>query len=250
MSEPEDILKQEDMETSRSPRDLCAWVDAKASELAQSEEGKAYARSGARLPKKLMEEVRPFGLFAYLRFGSDDVTCVPNLGNENFDGQIQFADPAKESIYVELTYAKDGYDENLRLGVLTQRGDVNPLGSLTVTGTKASGNQRVEVGNEAVDRNSIVKSGLSLVSERLTGKSGKKYGPRHVLVIVVDDYITFRWGDDKAALIQCAVTTASNLSMDFGEIYLLGSSGTYLERVHGELSSGQAEYLATSSPNT
>lgn len=108
MDTPDNILKQEEMQAPRSPHTLCDWVDAKAAELAQTKEGRIYARSGALLPKKLMEEVRPFGLFARLRFQSDDVTCFPNLGNENFDGRIEFSSQSRVSIYVEITYAKDG----------------------------------------------------------------------------------------------------------------------------------------------
>lgn len=235
MIDPIVILKQEDMESPRNPRDLCAWVDAKASELAQSKKTKAYARSSEFLPKKLREELRPFGLFARKRFESEEVTCIPNLGNENFDGEIRFADSSQAPMFVELTYAKDGYDEHLRLGVLDEKGSVNALGKVTVIGTKAAKNQRVEVENEAVDHDSTVSTALSIVKDRLNGKSGKQYGPRHVLVVVVEDYIAFRTDDDKSALRQCARAAIAELRLDFGAIYLLGSSGRYLERVHGTI---------------
>lgn len=235
MSVPQDILKQEEMQAPRTPRALCEWVNAKSSELAQTKDGKVYVRSGALLPKKLMEEVRPFGLFASLRFQSDDVTCIPNLGNENFDGRIQFSNKMQAPIYVEITYAKDGHDERLRLDVLNERGSVSALGAVRVTGTKAAGNQRVEVENEAVDHDSIVSSALSLVKKRLTGKSEKKYGPQHVLVVVVEDYIAFRSDEDRAVLRKCVEATIASLTLDFGAIYLLGSSGKYLDRVRGEI---------------
>ncbi|MBK9132284.1 MAG: hypothetical protein IPM20_11700 [Gammaproteobacteria bacterium] len=223
------------MELARSPRDLCAWVDAKASELSQTKEAKAYARSGELLPKKLMEELRPFGLFASQRFGSEGVKCIPNLGNEGFDGEIQFSDASTPPIYVEITYAKDGYDERLRLGILNEKGSVNVLGKLTVSGTKAARTQCVEVENEAVDHDSTVSAGLALVKERLTGKSGKKYGPQHVLILVVEDYIAFRSDEDRSALRRCAEAAIADLRLDFGGIYLLGSSGGYLECVDGEI---------------
>jgi len=235
MSTAESILKPEEMQAPRSPRALCEWVDAKAAELAQTKEGKVYVRSGALLPKKLMEEVRPFGLFASLRFQSDNIMCFPNLGNENFDGRIEFSDQSQEPIYVEITYAKNGHDERLRLGVLNEKGSVNALGTVTVTGTKAAKNQRVEVENEAIDHDSIVSSALSLVKERLAGKSEKEYGPQHVLIVVVEDYIAFKSDEDKAALRECAETTIADLTLDFRAIYLLGSSGKYLDCVHGEI---------------
>lgn len=237
MNDLQDILKREDMETPRSPRDLCAWVQAKISELAQSKSGKAYLSARAFLPKKLIEEVRPFALFANLCFGSDDVRCTPNLGNEDFDGRIKFADQTKD-ISVEITYAKDGHDEHLRLTVLNEKGSVNLLGKMEKMGTKAARNQRVEIENEAVSHQETLNSGLSIVKKRLTNKSNnnksnKRYGLTHTLVVVVDDYFAFRSEEDKAALRQCAVTTVSDLTMDFGAIYLLGSSGEYLEHIYG-----------------
>jgi hypothetical protein len=104
-----------------------------------------------------------------------------------------------------------------------------------VTGTKAARTLHVEVENEAVDHNCTVAAALSLVKERLSGKSAKKYGSRHVLVVVVDDYIAFRSDEDKSALRQFAETAIKELQLDFGAIYLLGSSGACLERVHGEI---------------
>ena len=235
MDDPRKILKQEDMETPRRPHDLCKWVEERLSELAGSKESRIYARSGVRLPKKLMEELRPLCLFASQRFKSEDVTCVPNLGNENFDAQILFADPSKAPIYVELTYAKDGYEERLRVDVLNERGSVNAIGKVSAVGTKAARNQHVEVENEAFDHGSIVNAALSLLKNRLRGKSGKKYGPQHVLVIVVDDYIAFRSEKDKAVLRDCAIAQTIDLSMDFGAIYLLGASGRLLELIRGEI---------------
>jgi len=126
-------------------------------------------------------------------------------------------------------------DERLRLGILNEKGSVNALGKLTVSGTKAARTQRIEVENEAVDHDSTVSAGLALVKERLTGKSGKKYGPQHVLIVVVEDYIAFRSDEDRSALRRCAEAAIADLHLDFGGIYLLGSSGGYLECVGGEI---------------
>lgn len=128
-----------------------------------------------------------------------------------------------------------GHDERLRLDDLNEKGSVSALGTVTVTGTKAARNQHVEVENEAVDHDSIVNSALLLVKERLTGKSGKKYGCQHALIVVVEDYIAFKSDDDKAALRKCAETKIASLTLDFGAIYLLGSSGKYLDCVYGEI---------------
>lgn len=228
------ILQRADMEVSRTPRELCEWVDAKASELSQTNEGKEYARSGANLPKKLWEEIRPFSLFAFCRYGPEGAKCTPNLSNDNYDGKIEFSDRSTEPIYVELTYAKDGYDEDLRLTVLNQDGSANALGKITVTGTKASG-QKIEVENQAVDHIETRNAALVLLKERLVGKQNKQYGKNTVLVVVVDDYLAFRTADDKAVLEEAARRTVAELALNVGAVYLLGATGKYCERIFGEI---------------
>jgi len=228
------ILNRIDMEMTRSPRELCDWVDSKAAELSNTKEGKAYARSGAILPKKLWEEVRPLGLFALSRYGESGVKCAPNLTNDSYDGKIEFSDPSLLPVYVEITYAKDGYDERLRLNVLTKEGSVNALGKITVSGTKAS-EQAIKVANEVVDHSKVRDAALELVKERLAGKSNKQYGKDHVLVVVVDDYLPFRTDDDKEVLMRYTQSAVAGLGLNVGAVYLLGSSSKYCARVSGEI---------------
>lgn len=234
MNTVEAILQRADMEVPRNPRELCDWVNSKASELSQTKEGKAYARSGATLPKKLWEEIRPLGLFALSRYGVEGVRCTPNLSNDNYDGTIEFSDPSLPPTHVELTYAKDGYDERLRLNVLNSEGSVNALGKITVSGTKASG-QRIEVENEAVDHTEVRYAALALFKDRLAGKSNIQYGRNHVLVVVVDDYLAFRTEEDKEVLMRHAQTIIPDMKLDFGAVYLVGASGEYCARVLGEI---------------
>ncbi len=234
MSAPETILNRTDMKLSRTPRELCDWVDSKAVELSKTKEGKEYARSGALLPKKLWEEVRPLGLFALCRYGDTGVRCTPNLTNDNYDGKIEFSDSAASPVYIEMTYAKNGQDERLRLKMLTKEGNVNALGKITVSGTKASG-QTIKVENEAVDHTDVRRVALDLVKERLDGKCNKQYGKDHILVVIVDDYLPFRTDDDKEVLMRYTQAALSGLNLNVGAVYLLGSSGAYCARVSGEI---------------
>ena len=234
MSPAKSILQCADMELPRSPGDLCDWVDSKAAELSKTKERKDYARSGAILPKKLWEEIRPLGLFALCRYGAEGVNCTPNLSNDNYDAKIEFLKSSSPPVYVEFTYAKDGYDERLRLKVLSSEGTVNALGKITVSGTKVSG-QRIEVENEAVDHIEVRTAAMSLVKERLAGKANKQYGRNHVLVIVVDDYLPFRTEEDKEVLMKHTQSIVAGVKLDFGAVYLLGSSGKYCARVSGEI---------------
>lgn len=236
MSSVDTILQRADMEMTRTPQALCDWVDSKASELSKTDEGKHYARSGALLPKKLWEEVRPLGLFALRRYGPrSDVKCTPNLTNNNYDGRIEFDDTSNPTIYVEVTYAKDGYDERWRLEVLGEKGSVNALGRISTSGTKASGRRSIEVQDEAVDHEETRCKSLKILRERITGKTSKTYGPDYVLIIVVDDYLPFRTEDDRAILMERAKSFVESAELNFGAVYLLGSSGNYLSSVYGEI---------------
>lgn len=230
MNGVEAILQRADMEVSRSPQELCDWVESKASEFAQTEEGKDYARSGAILPKKFWEELRPLGLFALCRYGAEGVKCTPNLSNDNYDGKIEFSKSSIPPIYVELTYAKDGYDEHLRIKVLSSKGNVNALGKIIVFGTKASG-QTIKIENEAADHIKVRNSALALLKDRLAGKANKQYGRAHVLVVVFDDYLPFRTDEDKEVLVSDAQGIVQALKLDFGAVYLLGASGKYCVQI-------------------
>lgn len=234
MSDPASILNAVDMEQSRMPSELCDWVDAKAAEFSATPEAKEYVRSGARLPKKLWEEIRPLALFARCRYGDNGVRCTPSLSNDNYDGKIDFSEPEVTPVYIEITYAKDGYDERLRLKVLSETGSVNPHGKITVSGTKNSG-QTVYVENEIVDHTEDMDAALRLVTERLRGKSNKDYGKNHILVVVVDDYLPFKADEDKSNLMTRIRDELSNLRVNVGAVYVLGSSGTYCERALGEI---------------
>ena len=206
------------MEVTRTPSDLRDWVESKAKELCQTKEGRQYARSGESLPKKLWEELRPFGLFAFSRYRSrKDVRCTPNLGNENFDGRIDFDDTTMPSIYVEITYAKDGHDESLRFEVMNQAGSVNLLGAISVSGTKAAGPRKihVEVENEMVDHKETLEGAIRIVCERIVGKSRRTYGSNYELVVVIDDYLPFRTEEDRGILENRARAVINRANLDF-----------------------------------
>jgi hypothetical protein len=234
MSAIDSILQPADIETSRTPEELCDWVDEKATALSETIEGKRYARSGASLPKKLWEEIRPFGLFARRFYGrGSGAKCTPNLSNDNYDGRIDFDDTSIPSIYVEVTYAKDGYDESLRLDVLTAEGSVNWLGEISKSGTKASGSRTIKVQNEAVSHGETRLKALNIVQERILGKSGKTYGRNHILIIVVDDSLAFRSEDDQSILMKFSKSIVKNVNLDFKAVFLLGSTGNYLSCICG-----------------
>ena len=176
------ILDRSDMERPRRPSELLAWVMAKCNELGATPDAKAFARSGALLPKKFYDEVYPLALFADREFaGRDDVLVQPNLDNDNFDGRITVgAGPGRRTIFVEVTYAKDGYDEARRMEVLCREGHVSLTGSVSSAGRKGSPNRKVHVESEAVSHLAALEDYLAIVRERLKDKARSRYGKDHV----------------------------------------------------------------------
>ena len=128
------ILHASDM-TVPTPNSLVRrlGLNKRAEELGASLEAKTYARSGASLPKKFYDEIYPLALFVKHELaGTPDATVTPNLNNDNFDATIFFGISSR-TLYVEVTCAKDGYDESRRIEVLTRAGSVNLTGPIVKT---------------------------------------------------------------------------------------------------------------------
>ncbi len=232
------ILKHKEFEVTRTPAALKEWVDARCVELGATPEAKAYARSGALLPKKLYDEVRPLALFAWREFGNrDNVKVTPNLNNDNYDGVITVY--GQPSLFVEITYAKDGYGDSLRMEILSREGSVNALAPIAAAhGVRGSSKRQIEIPDEAVDHREVLNLHLSCVRECLKRKANITYGQNHVLVVVVDDYIPFYSSSDEAALDEAVRAILPSLRLDFLRIMMLGVSGRLFVQFETE---GRAE---------
>jgi len=213
------------MERSRRPSELLAWVTVKCRELGATPDAKAFARSGALLPKKFYEELRPLAIFADREFpGRDDVLIQPNLDNDNFDARITVGRGSK-TIFVEITYAKDGYDESRRMEVLSREGSVSLTGPVSSSGRKGSPNRKVHVESEARSRLVAREEYLAIVRKRLEDKARSRYGKDHVLVVAVDDYLPLRESSDFDYLRAAAQSWFHTLGLAFARVVLLGVAG-------------------------
>lgn len=224
---PSQILDPSDMQLSRSPSELLAWVMRKCNEFRATSEARRFAWSGAALPKKFFEEIYPLALFSKREFDDrTDVLVSPNLDNDNFDGRIVIGSPPHaNALLVEVTYAKDGYDESLRLEVVSRDGGVSMTGPVTVSGRRGSPNRRVHVECDVVEHSTLVQQQLALIEQRLRAKSSTQYGENHVLVVAVDDYLALREADDVAKLRELAGSLLSRLQLDFRRIVFVGMAG-------------------------
>lgn len=221
------FLDPNDMSKARSPRALFAWVMSKCTELSSSAEAKAFARSGAQLAKKFYDEIYPLSFYALGEYrGLRNILVRPNLGNENFDAKISIGlGPAATATFVEVTYAKDGYNDSLRMEVLAKEGHVFLTGPVSVSGKRGAATRSVSVQPRFADHSDTVNNHLALVETRIVEKCDRVYGKNFVLVVAVDDYFALLDPAARTQLQQMVKTLLPTLRLDFGRVVLVGVAG-------------------------
>lgn len=169
-------------------------------------------------------------LFANEEFGTIPGTeVVPNLNNDNFDATVSFEDGSK--VFIEITQAKDGYDESLRLEVLSREGAVSltsPI--LRVEGKRGAQDRNVTIPLQyrAKDHRKTMAENLLLAESSIRAKMRRQYGKNFILVVVVDDYLAFREKPDHAPLDKLISQKLLLPELDFGRLVVLGRSGKIL----------------------
>jgi hypothetical protein len=221
------ILNAADMAQARSPENLRSWVSQKCRELAQSPEAKGFSQSGAPLAKKFHDEIYPLSVFVAHEYrGRGDVLIQPNLGNDNFDAKVTITGSSgAQTTFIEITCAKDGYDESLRMEVLLKEGGVFMTGPITKSGRRGAPDRIVKVTPEAASHNETLERYLQLIETTVEAKSQVRYGPQHILLVAVDDYLALIQDCDWPLLDQRAKSWTSRLPLDFGRVVFLGLAG-------------------------
>jgi hypothetical protein len=220
------ILDASEMSAPRLAPDFVAWVKRKAEELGASPEAKSFARSGAQLPKKFYDELYPLALFVEYEFAAvPEAVVTPNLNNADFDATISFRGRA-DTLYIEITRAMDGYDQSLRLEVLTREGSVSFTGPiLRVEGRRGARDRIVEVQDEGIDGDLLLEKNLCLVKRAVRAKANKVYGKHQLLLLVVDDSIVFRTAREHRALHALITERLLSSDLDFVRLVVQGISG-------------------------
>jgi predicted secreted protein len=220
------ILDARDIEAPRSPNEFLAWMTEKNRKLSATAETKQFARSGAELAKKFHDEIYPLALFVAQEFGDvPGVLVAPNLNNDNFDAVIIFENsPAK--IFIEITQAKDGYDESLRMEVLTKEGTVSLSGPIAkISGRRGNRDRIIRIPHLMRDVEGRFAEHLALVEKVVRAKAGRQYGKNFVLLVVIDDHFGF---PDESYPKRLDSFVRSNLllpELDFMRLVLFGLSG-------------------------
>jgi len=224
------FLASLDLARARTPDEL-AHLDAEIEQaFAASLELRQEARltNGHGLWKKYLAEIRPLMLLVkWLYPGRQNVLCKPSLSDkENYDAVIShFGGAEKVNLLVEFTYAKDGYEEHLRMKILNEKGRVNLLAPITPTGTENTGHYiDIDDGTPILKARTLEKH-LRLIIDRINKKAQRRYGPDHILVVNFNDSVSFR-SDSEIDLLGSSVVSAVDLStLHVKSLYLLGASG-------------------------
>lgn len=225
--ETTEILNVADMLTPRAVADFVAWAMQKTEVLSATPEAKQYVRSGAELPTKFYDEIYPLALFVEREFGKVlDAVVTPNLNNDNFDATVTFKG-SRSKVFIEITRAKNGYDESLRMEVLARDGGVSWTGPIRVSGKKWTPERLVEITPEAVCHDDeLLAKHLSLVETTVKAKAGgRQYGKDFILLVIVDDYDHFRTESDHTKLDAFVRDRLLSADLDFERLIIFGISG-------------------------
>jgi hypothetical protein len=223
-----EILNAVDMTTPRTVTDFVAWTLRKTEDLSATPEAKQYVRSGAELPTKFYDEVYPLALFVKREFGKvPDAVVTPNLNNDNFDATVEFKG-RRSKVFIEITRAKYGYDESLRMEVLARDGFVSSTGPIIrKSGRKGTPERRIEITPEFVCRDDeLLAKHFSLVETTVKAKAGgRQYGKNFNLLVIVDDYDHFRTESDHTKLDAFVKNKLLCSDLDFARLIIFGVSG-------------------------
>lgn len=221
------ILDASDMAQPRTPAEFVAWVERKGGELSATEEAKVFARSGALLANKFYDEIFPLARFVAIEYaGRNDVLVQPNLGNDNFDAHVTLGNSGeRQNVFLEVTYAKDGYDLSLRLEVLAREGYVCFTGPVKRSGRKGFPDRHVSVEPYAADHLEALENYFVLVEERLRAKAKVQYGKSHILIVAVDDCLIRSEDSDWPRFTAFADALLPKLALDFPRVVFVGVAG-------------------------
>jgi hypothetical protein len=234
-SKIEELLDSLDLGRPRSPDGWTAVYAEIERKFGESQELRKMARPPTGLWTKYIKEVLPLTRLAQRWFPErQDVLLEPNLRSSgNYDAVITLPsgkEPTK--VFVEFTYPKSGHEDSLRQEVLNEKDRVIGnllLGDLTYRGTKRTGHH-IDIKDDVVPKPCTLQKHRRLIIDGIKAKADKRYGPDHILVVVFDDCAGFR-SDDIADLTSSLASEIDLSTLDFGSLYLLGSSGKTLSEL-------------------
>lgn len=216
--DPEQILSAADCETERTPRELILWVEEKSKLFGRTEDGKSYARARTGLARNLIDHIYPLSRLAkHLFDGRLDVVCKPVI-DDGFNAIIvDYRDRPLKVHKLKFVQAIHAYEEYLQRVYLPEQGFLSAVSRLAGGSTHS--------GDEPVNNIAWLNKSLELIAQTVALETGRRYGRDTSLVVVFDDYASFRSDDDLAALERFVSSEVLPMPLDFSKLFLLGWSG-------------------------
>ena len=223
-----EILNALDMAKPRTVSDFLDWVTKKEEDLSAIPKAEQFI--GSTLKTKFYDEIYPLSVYVKREYSnSPGVIITPNLNSDNFDATVTFKGlPSK--VFIEITRAKNGHAESLRMEALARDGcvpwgDAGPIAS--VSGRKGAPNRVVEILPKVVDRtDELLAEHFLLVKTTVNAKAGgRRYGGNFILLVIVDDYDHFQTDSDHAKLDGFIRSNLLCTDLDFARLIIFGISG-------------------------
>lgn len=224
--EPGKILSLVDCEMERTPAELVRWVEEKHELFRSTKEGRKYLVERQGLAKCFMDEIHALSLLVGHLFNNRiDVVCKPNLSDDDCDAVV--VDYRKRPLRVRtVVFARAilSYEAYLRRLYFPDDDHAFTFSRFTLKDRREHKSKAADDG-ETLLHVILLNKGLELIAKAAKAKANRPYGKLANLVIIFDDYGTFRSREDLSLLEDFVITEVLPMDLDFGKLYLLGWSG-------------------------
>ncbi|MFQ5994776.1 MAG: hypothetical protein ACE5K1_06745 [Acidiferrobacterales bacterium] len=224
--DPETILSETDCGKERTPSELAQWVEEKNDLFRHTKEGRKYLAQRKGLAERFVDVIFPLCHLAQYLFGRRlDVVCKATLADEVFDALvIDYRDRPLRVQQAQFSHAILCYEEYVRRLCVPEGVHVPALSKLLGREVRKHPDKG-RSDDEAVTQIVLINKALELIAGTARSKVGRSYGKDAWLVIIFDDYATFRTPADMATLRRFVHTEILPLHLDFGRLFLVGWSG-------------------------
>jgi len=227
MAALEEIIKIEEICSSRTPTQFLEWFEDKLREIKETDviNDQVILREG--IAKFLYEEVFP--LYRLLQNKKDawrDLKFKNVYGDQPFDVEIIGSKKNEFPSFLEITIAEK-YEDHLRMRYFTEHGHVCMTGPVEYTGTKKTG-LNISVPSEMGDLAEINRGKKDLIRNRIAQKTSKAYPENTGLLVYFDDGVAFSRYKDKAIMDGFLDELDVGWTDKFSALYLVGASGNQI----------------------
>ncbi len=222
---PNNILSIADMEKPRTVSELDEWVHKIQDRFAKNKKLYNFARQKKGLAKQFYEEIWPLLRYAQAKYSTEALTkLAPVIGSQRFDAIVM--EPYSPEYKVEITFAKDGYEEFHKMKLLEQDGHVSVYGDLEVTGTKNMG-YSYSMKNETGSLDEVFGKYHSPIIRAYKAKAIRKYEEVETLIIGFDDHMLFSHDEDSAMFKSMILDSVKGVDCSFANVWIVGMSGKF-----------------------